>query len=123
MSESDIEALLTQSTRSGPLSNLESLDDLRISLAGAQEKTALMSHDGQWMRSHDSTPTTHILKLPMGLVEHRRADFSTSVENERMCMKLLAEFGLPVANTKTLQFGSQKVLGVERLHRKLHSSG
>jgi serine/threonine-protein kinase HipA len=123
MSESDIEALLIQSTRSGPLSNLEPLDDLRISLAGAQEKTALMSHDGQWMRSHGSTPTTHILKLPMGLVEHRRADFSTSVENERMCMKLLAEFGLPVANTKTLQFGSQKVLGVERLHRKLHSSG
>lgn len=123
MSESDIETLLIQSTQSGPLSNLEPLDELRISLAGAQEKTALLFHEGQWMRPHGSTPTTHILKLPMGLVGHRQADFSTSVENEWMCMKLLAEFGLPVANTKILQFGSQKVLGVERFDRQLHSSG
>jgi serine/threonine-protein kinase HipA len=96
---------------------------LRISLAGAQEKTALLFHEGQWMRPHGSTPTTHILKLPLGRVGHRQADFSTSVENEWLCMNLLSAFGLPVAKTEILQFGSQKVLSVERFDRQLHSSG
>jgi len=123
LSEADIEALLIQTTRSGPLSNLEDQEDLRISLAGAQEKTALLFHNGHWMRPHGSTPTTHILKLPLGLVGHRQADFSTSVENEWLCMTLLSAFGLPVAKTEILRFGSQKVLSVERFDRQLHSSG
>jgi len=123
LSDSEIETLLVQTTRSGPMGNLEDQDDLRISLAGAQEKTALLWHQGQWMRPHGSTPTTHILKLPIGMVGHRQADFSTSVENEWLCMTLLAEFGLPVAKTEILTFGSQKVLSVERFDRQIHSSG
>lgn len=123
LSDSEIETLLVQTTRSGPLGNLEDQDDLRISLAGAQEKTALLWHQGQWMRPHGSTPTTHILKLPIGMVGHRQADFSTSVENEWLCMNLLAEFGLPAAKTEILTFGSQKVLSVERFDRQIHSSG
>lgn len=123
MSEDKIEKLLIQTTSTGPLSNLDDNEDLRISLAGAQEKTALLWHDGAWMRPHGSTPTTHILKLPLGLVGHRKADFSTSVENEWLCMNLLAEYGLPVATTALLTFGSQKALGVERFDRQLHSSG
>lgn len=123
LTDAQIQALLVQTTRSGPLSNLEDQEELRISLAGAQEKTALLWHQGQWMRPHGSTPTTHILKLPLGLVGHRQADFSTSVENEWLCMNLMAEFGLPVAKTDILQFGSQKVLSVERFDRQLHPSG
>ncbi len=123
LSESEIEALLVQTTRDGPLGNLEDVKDLRISLAGAQEKTALLWHKSQWMRPHGSTPTTHILKLPIGMVGHRQADFSTSVENEWLCMNLLAEFGLPVAKTEILTFGSQQVLSVERFDRQRHSSG
>ena len=75
------------------------------------------------MRPQGSTPTTHILKLPLGLVGHRKADLSASVENEWLCMNLLADFGLPVARTAILSFGSQKVLGVERFDRQLHPSG
>lgn len=123
ISESEIEALLIQTTRSGPLGNLDNQENLRISLAGAQEKTALLWHRGQWMRPHGSTPTTHIVKLPIGMIGHRPADFSTSVENEWLCMNLLAEFGLPVAKTEILTFGSQKVLSVERFDRQLHSNG
>ena len=37
-------------------------------------------------------------------------------------MNLLAEFGSPVARTAILNFGSQKVLGVERFDRQLHAS-
>lgn len=123
MSEEDVERHLIQLTQSGPLRRREDADDLRISLAGAQEKTALLWHNGGWMRPHGSTPTTHILKLPLGLVGHRKADLSASVENEWLCMNLLAEFGLPVAKTAILNFGTQKVLGVERFDRKMHSSG
>ena len=123
MSEEDVERHLIQLTRSGPLGSDEDADDLRISLAGAQEKTALLWHNGGWMRPHGSTPTTHILKLPPGLVGHRKADLTASVENEWLCMNLLAEFGLPVAKTAILNFGTQKVLGVERFDRKMHSSG
>ena len=123
MSEEDVERHLIQLTQSGPLRRREDADDLRISLAGAQEKTALLWHNGGWMRPYGSTPTTHILKLPLGLVGHRKADLSASVENEWLCMNLLAEFGLPVAKTAILNFGTQKVLGVERFDRKMHSSG
>lgn len=123
MSETDVETLLLRTTSRQPFANTEDDDDLRISLAGAQEKTALLWHHGRWMRPFGSTPTTHILKLPMGLVGHRKADFSTSVENEWLCMNLLAEYGLPVAKTALLRFGDQKVLGVERFDRRLHSSG
>jgi serine/threonine-protein kinase HipA len=123
MSEEEVEALLLRTTSNAPLSGLEDEEDLRLSLAGAQEKTALLWHDGTWMRPLGSTPTTHILKLPLGLVGHRKADFSTSVENEWLCMNLLAEFGLPVATTALLKFGSRKVLGVERFDRQPHFSG
>ena len=47
-------------------------------------------------------------------VGHRKADLSASVENEWLCMNLLAEFGLPVPQTALLKFGAQKVFGVER---------
>ena len=41
-------------------------DPLRISIAGAQEKTALLKVDGRWCRPLGATPTTHILKLFLG---------------------------------------------------------
>lgn len=123
MSEEDVERHLIQLTQSGPPGRDANADELRISLAGAQEKTALLWHDGGWMRPRGSTPTTHILKLPLGLVGHRKADLSASVDNEWLCMNLLAEFGLPVARTAILHFGTQKVLGVERFDRKMHPSG
>lgn len=124
MSEHDVERLLVQaSTGANAFSAMDDEHELRISLAGAQEKTALLWHQGAWLLPHGSTPTTHILKLPLGLVGQRRADFSTSVENEWLCMQLLAAFGLPVATTALLQFGRQKVLGVQRFDRQYHSSG
>ncbi|WP_244129833.1 HipA N-terminal domain-containing protein [Burkholderia gladioli] len=52
-------------------------DDFRISLAGAQEKDAFLWWNGRWMKPRGATPTTHIFKLPLGLIGGRRADFST----------------------------------------------
>lgn len=97
--------------------------DFRISIAGAQEKTALTWHQGHWCRPLGATPTTHIFKLPLGLVGNRQADMRTSVENEWLCAQLLAGFGLPVAACEIAHFGDQKALVVERFDRRLASSG
>lgn len=91
---------------------------LRISIAGAQEKTALLRIDGQWCRPLGATPTTHILKLPLGLVGGRRLDLSESVYNEWLCAQLLRELGLPVATTDIGHFDDQTVLVVERFDRQ-----
>jgi serine/threonine-protein kinase HipA len=92
--------------------------DLRISIAGAQEKTALLRVDGQWCRPLGATPTTHILKLPLGLVGGRRLDLTHSVYNEWLCAQLLRELGLPVATTEIATFGDETVLAVERFDRQ-----
>jgi serine/threonine-protein kinase HipA len=97
--------------------------EFRISIAGAQEKTAFLKHHGRWSLPNGSTPTTHIFKLPLGLVGNRQADMRTSVENEWLCARIVAAFGIPVALGDIAEFGAHKVLIVERFDRVLHSSG
>jgi serine/threonine-protein kinase HipA len=96
-------------------------DDFRISIAGAQEKTALLWHDGQWCRPLGATPTTHIFKLPLGLVGNVRADMHTSVENEWLCAQILKLLGFSAANCDMAVFGSRKVLVIERFDRVLQT--
>ncbi|MCM2251733.1 MAG: type II toxin-antitoxin system HipA family toxin [Ramlibacter sp.] len=96
-------------------------DDFRISLAGAQEKDAFLWWNGQWMKPRGATPTTHIFKLPLGLVGGRQADFSTSVDNEWLCLRLLKAYGLPTAQARIATFGKQRVLVVERFDRVVSS--
>jgi serine/threonine-protein kinase HipA len=98
-------------------------DDFRISLAGAQEKTALLWHEGQWCRPHGATPTTHILKLPLGLVGNTKLDLRDSVDNEWLCAQILDAYGLPVARCHPLSFEGQRVLGVERFDRVWSADG
>ena len=90
----------------------------RISLAGAQEKTALLWHDGAWHRPTGATPTTHIFKLPIGNGP-QGIDLSNSVENEWLCGRILKAFGVPTAESRIVRFGEFKVLVVERFDRRL----
>ena len=98
-------------------------NDLRISLAGAQEKTALLWHQGRWWRPTGTTPTTHILKLPLGRVGNMQLDLRDSVENEWLCAQILAAYGLPVARCHPLRFEGQRVLAVERFDRRWSPDG
>ena len=98
-------------------------DDFRISLAGAQEKDAFLRWNGRWMKPRGAAPTTHIFKLPLGLVGGRQADFSTSVDNEWLCLKVLAAYGLSVPKAEIASFGQQRVLVVERFDRVVSSDG
>lgn len=92
-------------------------DDFRISIAGAQEKTALLLRDGQWCLPRGGTPTTHIFKLPLGLIGGMKLDMRHSVENEWLCALILKKFGLPVAACQSMQFEDTKALVVERFDR------
>lgn len=92
-------------------------ETFRISIAGAQEKTALLRIGSKWCRPTGATPTTHILKLPLGVVGGRQLDLVHSIENEWLCAQILAELQLPVAVSEIAVFGGQKALVVERFDR------
>ena len=118
LTRAQVERLLDQML-AGPAPGVSDEEELRISIAGAQEKTALLWHQNQWCRPLGPTPTTHIFKLPLGKVGGVRADFSTSVENEWLCAEIVREFGQPVAKCQMATFGRHKVLIVERFDRRL----
>lgn len=104
-----------------PGTRLGSDDDsaeFRISIAGAQEKTALLRVGHQWLRPTGATPTTHLLKLPLGLVGNQALDLRDSVENEWLCAQILAAYGLPVARCELGDFQGAKALIVERFDRR-----
>jgi serine/threonine-protein kinase HipA len=92
-------------------------EDFRISVAGVQEKTALLYYEGQWQVPLGTTPTTHIFKPAMGLL-HNGIDLRTSVENEWLCLKICAYFGLKVNKAQILKFDKIKCLVVERFDRQ-----
>jgi len=97
-------------------------DDFRISLAGAQEKTALLYSDGKWLKPHGTTPTTHMFKTQIGQPPNG-IDLSNSVENEYYCLKLAAAFGLPVNKAEIATFGKTTALVIERFDRRWTRDG
>jgi serine/threonine-protein kinase HipA len=110
-----IETLLRGLSQS-PL-GLSREEAFRISVAGAQEKTALLRHKGQWWKPAGTTPTTHIFKKQIGQLPNG-LDLSDSVENEFYGLKLAEAFGLPVAKAEMHTFGATKALVIERFDRR-----
>lgn len=114
--ESEIAAILKKAA-SGQVLGMEADEDFRISLAGAQEKTALTFWNGQWCKPYGTMPTTHILKLPIQSNEQFGPNLGSSVENEWFCLQLLDNMGFDVAKSTIECFEDQKVLAVERFDR------
>jgi serine/threonine-protein kinase HipA len=121
VTDSEIASLL-KNYRTAPL-GMESDSDFRISIAGAQEKTALLWHQNKWHLPHYMTPTSHIIKLPIGVIKHTGMDLSDSVENEWLCLKILAAYGLPVNDARMFAFADMKALVVERFDRRWSEDG
>jgi serine/threonine-protein kinase HipA len=119
-SDSEIEGMLLNLAQA-PL-GLERERDFRISIAGAQEKTALLRYKDQWWKPSGATPTTHILKKQMGTLPNG-LDLSNSIENEFYCLRLLAAFGLPVNHAEISTFGKTKALVIERFDRRWTRDG
>jgi serine/threonine-protein kinase HipA len=122
LTEDDVAEILVGAVNPALGRDSSSDDAFRISLAGAQEKTALLKRKDAWHRPIGSTPSTHILKLPIG-GNPQGIDLSTSVENEWLCAQLVEAYGIPVAACSMEKFGEQKVLVVERFDRRLAADG
>jgi serine/threonine-protein kinase HipA len=118
VAEADIEQTL-KDTRFNNTLGMKQDEDFRISLAGAQEKTALTLWADKWYKPQGQTATTHIFKPPILHHEQMNIDLSSSVDNEWFCMRFLHYMDMDIAQADIMQFGSQKVLVVERFDRKI----
>ena len=83
----------------------------RLSLAGAQEKTAVCVINGKIALPNDDIPTTHIIKTAL-------PKYVQSIQNEYICMKAAKEIGLEVAEVEIRKVGDIEFLLVERFDRK-----
>lgn len=120
LSDTEIAGILGDLKRT-PL-GVDQSKEFRISLAGAQEKTALLYWKNKWQIPHGTTATTHILKPEIGKLPNG-IDLTQSIENEHLCMRLMNAFGLPVAKTQMLEFNGKRALVVERFDRRRTSDG
>ncbi len=121
LADAEIEEILA-GYQASPLGMTEETD-FRISLAGAQEKTALLWYQDKWQRPQGSTPTSHIFKLPIGRLIHHNIDLSESCENEWLCLQLAKAFGFDTAHAEIKTFGEKKALVVERFDRRWAQRG
>lgn len=115
-----LEKVLSAYRNDIPLGMIREEQDFRISVAGAQEKTALLKTDAGWAIPKGATPTSHIIKLPIGEIKQPFAtlDMSESVENEYVCLTLARELGFRVPNASIITAGNIRALAVERFDRR-----
>ena len=73
LSEKEIASILS-GYQNYPLGMTDNGNEFRISIAGAQEKSAFLYYKGKWCRPIGATPTTHIFKLPIGFIHHQQMD-------------------------------------------------
>lgn len=124
LSEEQIAAVLRAIPDDPLVRPADETSPFRISLAGAQEKTAFARVNDQWCRPLGATPSTHIFKLPLGVIANTsRVDMFDSVENEWLCTQIVQALGLPVAHTEMAAFGDQRALIVERFDREWMEDG
>ena len=120
LTEARLEEVLTAYKADIPLGMIREENDFRISVAGAQEKTALLRIGNDWCIPKGITPTTHIIKLPIGEIRQPNAtlDLSQSVDNEYYCLLLAKELGLNVPDAEIIKAGRVRALAVERFDRR-----
>jgi serine/threonine-protein kinase HipA len=84
--------------------------DVRLSLAGAQDKLAVRVDGARLFLPVHGAPSTHLLKLPSTEVAHL-------VPNELLLMRLAAAAGLPVPEVTLYDRGEVRALLVRRYDR------
>lgn len=117
LTEARLEEVLTAYKADIPLGMIREENDFRISVAGAQEKTALLRIGNDWCIPKGITPTTHIIKLPIGEIRQPNAtlDLSQSVDNEYYCLLLAKELGLNVPDAEIIKAGKDGGPGIARI--------
>lgn len=120
LSEAKLEAVLSAYKADIPLGMINEENDFRISVAGAQEKTALLKVGPRWCIPKGTTPTTHIIKLPIGEIKQPNAtlDLRDSVDNEYLCLSLAKALGFAVPDAEIVTAGAVRALAVARFDRR-----
>ncbi len=109
LGNSDLSAMVERMSRR-PL--LTSASDLRLSLAGAQQKLPLARFEDIWYLPLDGAPSTHIIKPS-------KEPYPDLAVNEYVCMQVASLCGLPVPRTELFFLEETPVYVIERYDRKL----
>ena len=110
------EAALAVVLRDLPRRPLLAGGKLRLSLAGAQDKMALVCKDGGFFLPRGDFPTTHILKPAI-------ERFADTVANECFCLRLAARLGLQAPPVEIGSVEGVPFLVIERYDRTAAGDG
>ena len=109
LSEDKLEKLIHELPKK-PLAT--GIDGMRLSLAGAQDKTSVIVIDGQIGMPKDNVPTSHIVKPAIN-------GFNETIENEFICIKTAEKTGINVPEVKIGYANKTKYLLIQRYDRKI----
>lgn len=109
LSEDELEKFITELPKK-PLAL--GVDGMRLSLAGVQDKTAVVLVDGQVAIPEIDIPTTHILKPAI-------ANLKETVENEYICLKAASLLGISVPKNEIRTVNGIKYFLIERYDREI----
>lgn len=90
--------------------------ELRLSLAGAQNKVAVCLVDGEPALPRGGAPTTHVIKTPIDA-------FPETVPNELFCLRLAVRLGMPTPRAELRGAEDVDYLLIERYDRIADDSG
>lgn len=105
--------------RSGRAPMLARHGELRLSLAGAQDKLPVHYENGKLSLPAGGAPSTHVLKPNL----HPAAEYPDAVRNEALCLALAREAALPAARAEVLERRGEEVLLLERFDRERTQAG
>ena len=88
------------------------VEDMRLSLAGVQDKTSVIVVDGQIEIPKSNVPTSHILKPAIN-------GFNETIENEFICIKAAKALGINVPDVKIGYANKTKYFLIQRYDREI----
>ena len=88
------------------------VEDMRLSLAGAQDKTSVIVVDGQIGIPKSNVPTSHILKPAIN-------GFNETIENEFICIKTAKALDINVPDVKIGYANKTKFFLIQRYDREI----
>lgn len=88
------------------------IEDMRLSLAGAQDKTSVIVVGGQIGYPKNNVPTSHIIKPAIN-------GYDETIENEFICIKSAEKLGIKVPDVKICYANKIKYLLIQRYDREL----
>lgn len=88
------------------------IEDMRLSLAGAQDKTSVIVVNGQIGIPKDNVPTSHIIKPTIN-------GFNETIENEFICIKAAKNLGIKIPDIKIGYANKTKYFLIQRYDREV----